>query len=107
MAALLRPPEVLISDGGPEFQEAFARAGEHAGVFHHVCDATSPWQNGKCERHGGLVKEALAKAAREAEPRTARELEHLLHETLAAKNRYFHRGGFSPTGENIAFRARS
>eukprot|EP00959_Pyramimonas_sp_CCMP1952_P192815 4031900-Pyramimonas_sp.AAC.1 len=52
------PPEVVMSDGGPEFQGAFERGCEHLGCFQHVCDATSPWQNGRCERHGGWIKES-------------------------------------------------
>ena len=40
------PPELLISDGGPEFFEHFERALEHHGTFHHFSDANSPWQNG-------------------------------------------------------------
>eukprot|EP00974_Lingulodinium_polyedra_P039158 3752154-Lingulodinium_polyedra.AAC.1 len=48
------PPEVLISDGGPEFAGTFERCVEQSGCFHHVCDGESPWQNGRCERHGGL-----------------------------------------------------
>ena len=35
--------------------------GEYAGILQVVVDADAPWQNGKCERHGGLVKDLLAK----------------------------------------------
>ena len=49
-------PHVRITDGGPEFRGDFAQSGEYAGI-----DADAPWQNGKCERHSGLVKDLLAK----------------------------------------------
>ena len=40
-------PEILISDGGPEFDGRFARGLEQHGVFHHVVDSESPWQNAR------------------------------------------------------------
>ena len=61
-------PEVLMTDGGPEFFESFERGCEHVGIFQHVCDATSAWQNGRCERHGDWMKEVVARTAREIEP---------------------------------------
>ena len=42
------------------------------------------------------MKEAASKAARESELATFCDLECLLHEAVAAKNRYFHREGCSP-----------
>ena len=101
------PPEILLCDGGGEFEEAFARACEHHGVFIHVCDANSPWQNGRCERHGGWIKESMEKAGQDLDLRSLAELDELLCQTVSAKNRFFHRGGFSPYqlvfGENPAF----
>ena len=46
-------PDVMITDGGPEFRGDFAQSGEYAGILQVVVDAEAPWQNGKCERHGG------------------------------------------------------
>jgi len=53
------PPQLLIVDGGSEFEGRFARGCEEWGILEHVIDADSPWQNGRCERHGGWVKERL------------------------------------------------
>ncbi len=93
-----------MSDGGGEFQETFERGCEHYGIFQHICDAYSPWQNGRCERHGGWIKEVVSKTARETEPKSREEMESIIHEAVSSKNRYFHRGGFSPyqlvIGEN-------
>eukprot|EP00959_Pyramimonas_sp_CCMP1952_P391609 8206525-Pyramimonas_sp.AAC.1 len=56
-------PDTVMTDGGAEFEGMFSRGLEHQGTYQHVCDAESPHQNGRCERHGGLVKEALTRAA--------------------------------------------
>ena len=46
-------PEMVISDGGPEFKDIFERSLEQLNILQLVCDAASPWQNGRVERHGG------------------------------------------------------
>ena len=53
------PPEVMICDGGPEYQGDFERRLELSGIFQQVTDAESPWQNGKAERHGQWIKDLL------------------------------------------------
>lgn len=91
-------PEVLISDGGPEFKLYFERALEQAGVMQAVSDASSPWQNGKVERHGGWIK-SRAEAELESGQSiivTVEDLEDLIHDMLIHKNRWFSHGGFSP-----------
>eukprot|EP00959_Pyramimonas_sp_CCMP1952_P344649 7218181-Pyramimonas_sp.AAC.1 len=93
----LRPfgaPHFLMSDGGSEFGERFARGLEQWGVRHHVCDADSPWQNGRVERHGGWVKDRI-KAEVEAGASVVsciEDLDELLYELVSHKNRYWHRG---------------
>eukprot|EP00959_Pyramimonas_sp_CCMP1952_P189662 3967691-Pyramimonas_sp.AAC.1 len=52
-----------MADGGEEFAGSFPRGLGHLGIDQHVCDAESPWQNGRCERRGGLVRGALDRAA--------------------------------------------
>eukprot|EP00959_Pyramimonas_sp_CCMP1952_P039179 820152-Pyramimonas_sp.AAC.1 len=51
------PPELLITDGGSEFQGEFSRGTEQRGTFQHVTSAEAPWENDRCERHGGWVKD--------------------------------------------------
>eukprot|EP00959_Pyramimonas_sp_CCMP1952_P317729 6649812-Pyramimonas_sp.AAC.1 len=41
---------MVLSDGGPEFKGHFERGLEHLGVFQHVIDAESPWENGRSLR---------------------------------------------------------
>eukprot|EP00959_Pyramimonas_sp_CCMP1952_P219573 4591104-Pyramimonas_sp.AAC.1 len=54
-------PEMIICDGGPEFQAEVERGAEHHGVRQGVVHCDSPWENGRAERHGGWVKELLLK----------------------------------------------
>eukprot|EP00974_Lingulodinium_polyedra_P042755 4104195-Lingulodinium_polyedra.AAC.1 len=60
------PPEIIITDGGPEFAGEFEQKVEQSASFQHVIDADAPWQNGRCERHGGLAKDLLQKGIEES-----------------------------------------
>eukprot|EP00959_Pyramimonas_sp_CCMP1952_P173596 3627620-Pyramimonas_sp.AAC.1 len=66
--------------------------------MHHVCDADSPWQNGRVERHGGWIKDRvrLELDSGSGVVSDLEELDTLVYELTAHKNRYWHRGGFSP-----------
>ena len=66
------------------------------GILQVVVDADAPWQNGKCERHGGLVKDLLAKGLETEVVFTPDDLEDLLAEIVSLKNRRGNRGGFTP-----------
>ena len=92
----LGTPDVLITDGGPEFRGDFAQSGEYAGILQVIVDADAPWQNGKCERHGGLVKDLLAKGLETEVVFTPDDLEDLLAEIVSLKNRRGNRGGSTP-----------
>ena len=89
-------PDVMITDGGPEFRGDFAQSGEYDGILQVVVDSDAPWQNGKCERHGGLVKDLLAKGLETEVVFTPDDLEDLLAEIVSLKNRRGNRGGFTP-----------
>ena len=89
-------PDVMITDGGPEFRGDFAQSGEYAGILQVVVDADAPWQNGKCERHGGLVKDLLAKGLETEVIFAPDDLEDLLAEIVPLRNRRGNRGGFTP-----------
>ena len=65
-------------------------------TYQHVTDADSPWQNGRVERHGGWVQDLLGKEIGDKFVTTFEELELLACQVVASKNRYLHRGGFSP-----------
>ena len=91
-------PEMVISDGGSEFKDVFERSLEQHNILQLVCDASSPWQNGRVERHGGWVKERaeLELSSGQSIISSSEELEELLTFVVAHKNRWFSRGGFSP-----------
>ena len=61
-----------------------------------VFDSSTPWQNGKCERHGELVKDLLAQGLETEVVFTPDDLEDLLAEIVSLKNRRGNRGGFTP-----------
>ena len=62
----------------------------------HTIGARAPWQNGRCERHGGLFKLMFEKARWHNPPASEDDHRLLLREVKAAKNRLFNRAGFSP-----------
>eukprot|EP00969_Alexandrium_andersonii_P086780 3827362-Alexandrium_andersonii.AAC.1 len=64
----------------------------------HVCNSESPWENGRAERHGGWVKgkvEAELQATGGV-VRSQQDLDDYIIPAVTAKNRYFHRGGYTP-----------
>ena len=91
-------PEMVISDGGPEFKDVFERSLEQLNILQLVCDAASPWQNGRVERHGGWVKERaeMELSSGQSIITSSEELDELLTYVVTHKNRWFSRGGFSP-----------
>ena len=86
----------MITDSGPEFRGDFVQSGECAGILQVIVDANAPWQNGKCERHGGIVKDLLAKGLETEVVFIPGDLEDLLAEIVSLKNRRGNRGGFIP-----------
>ena len=92
-------PEMIICDSGNEFKGVFERHCEQMGILQHVILPESPWQNAKAERHGGWLKNKL-----DAEISSGRcvfdslaELDEYLAAITSTKNRWFCRGGFTPS----------
>ena len=94
-------PQFITVDEGREFRGGLARICADAGVIIFRAAARAPWQQGKVERHGGLMKAMLEKGREELPPTSREELVSLLHACEAAKNRYSNRSGFSPTQRQI------
>eukprot|EP00971_Amphidinium_carterae_P337510 6474353-Amphidinium_carterae.1 len=93
------PPEAVLSDAGPEFHGEFEHLLERLNVLHLHTDPASPWQAGKVERHGGWLKELLEaelSRGRSSSIASPKDLDDLISELVAAKNRHLNRGGFSP-----------
>jgi hypothetical protein len=91
-------PETLICDQGSEFKGHFERGLEQVGTFQAVIDGAAPWQNGKTERHGSWLKTRLEEELQSGQTivRSSIELETLAQLVTSHKNRWFHRGGYSP-----------
>eukprot|EP00435_Cladocopium_sp_Y103_P059905 s740_g21.t1 len=94
-------PQYITVDEGREFRGGFSRICADAGVVVFNAAARAPWQQGKVERHGGLMKSLLEKGREEAPPTNREDLSQLLHECEAAKNRFSNRSGYSPTQRQI------
>ena len=91
------PPVRVWSDGGPEFQGIFTNLLGSDGTIHEMTGSYSPWQNGMCERLGGVWKEAFRKAVLEAVPDGRAEIEELCDQVNAAHNSLTRKDGFSPS----------
>ncbi|MDA8609482.1 hypothetical protein N9L19_01045 [bacterium] len=61
-----------------------------------VRGASGPWGDGRCERHGGIAKEAVAKALALVDVESPEELAELMDASVSAKNRFYNRGGYAP-----------
>lgn len=94
-------PQYITVDEGREFRGGFSRICAEAGIIVFSAAARAPWQQGKVERHGGLMKTMVEKAREETPPTNREDLEQLLHACEAAKNRFSNRSGYSPTQRQI------
>ncbi len=92
-------PEIVTSDGGSEFRHHFERGLEQSGVLQIISDAASPWQCGRVERHGAWVKQKAEEEIQSGQTvvQSSRDLAELIRQLVMNKNRYFHRGGYSPS----------
>ena len=94
----LGAPNMVITDGGKEFQGRYERGLEQLGVLHHVTAPESPWQNSRAERHGGWLKQRLSQELDSGQGVVTchDDLDELLASLVSAKNRWFNNGGFTP-----------
>eukprot|EP00435_Cladocopium_sp_Y103_P070319 s238_g35.t1 len=94
-------PQYISLDAGLEFRGDFNRWCADFGTLVFRAAARSPWQQGKVERHGGLMKSMIEKARESTSIATVEELKALLYECEAAKNRFMNRSGYSPVQRQI------
>ena len=94
-------PQYVAIDEGREFRSHFAKLCASAGTIVFRSAARAPWQQGRVERHGSILKTMLEKSREEMVPSTPDELLHLLHACECAKNRFSNRSGYSPTQRQI------
>ncbi|CAE7837485.1 unnamed protein product, partial [Symbiodinium necroappetens] len=94
----LGPPQMIVTDGGNEFRSVFERGLEQQGVLQHATAPESPWQNSRAERHGGWLKQKLKQEIESGQLTlsSSDELDDFMAQLLAAKNRWFNSGGYTP-----------
>ena len=71
-------PQYISIDEGREFRGDFTQWSAQHGTLVFRAAARAPWQQGKVERHGGLLKEMVEKARDTARPETLDELRLLV-----------------------------
>ncbi len=94
-------PQYVAVDEGLEFRGKLTQWCSQFGTIVFRSAARSPWQQGKVERHGGVIKEMITRAREAAVPTSDEELRAVLYECECAKNRFSNRSGFSPVQRQI------
>ena len=90
-----KPPKIK-TDGGREIDGEFQEGCDKDQTYVTKSAAESPWQQGFCERQGGLWKDVYYKAKEESQPRTKEEFNELFDQVTESKNSVVRRHGFSP-----------
>ena len=102
--AVFGPPDLLLTDGGPEFQGAIQTLNDMFAVVHEVVPEGAKWRLGQVERHGSVAKLMMMRMVKEMDLKGLEEMLRAALAAFAAKNRTFNRGGVSPlqavTGRN-------
>ena len=89
-------PIKVTTDGGHEFEGEAQQGFDRDGTMVHKNAAESPWQNGMCERFGGVWKDIYEKAAEDCQPRTKEEYNELFDKVNESKNSMMRKHGFAP-----------
>ena len=90
-------PTALICDRGKENQGSFARALQQHGVEIDQAALESPWQMGKCERHGAIWKDIFAKVCHDTQIQGNRDVETVSVIINQTKNDLYRQAGYSPS----------
>ncbi|CAE7461836.1 unnamed protein product [Symbiodinium necroappetens] len=102
--AVFGPPDLLITDGGPEFAGSVQVMNDLFSVVHEVVPEGAKWRLGHAERHGAIVKLMMMKMVKALNLKGAAEMRRAAASAFAAKNRTLNKGGVSPlqavTGRN-------
>ena len=100
-------PMVLVVDQGPEYMgKEFKEQLGAMGIMIHFTDARSPWQAARTEKAGGVFKDKLRLVLEETQATSPEDFERCVVETQVARNRYYHRSGFSPYQRVFGFNPR-
>ena len=89
-------PKKVTTDGGTEFDAEMHEGLEYDGSYVSKIASEAPWQNGRCERHGGLWKDVFQKGFEGCQPRNKYEVNELIDKTNQAKNSMVRKHGYAP-----------
>ena len=89
-------PVRVLTDGGQEFEGSVQQGFDDDQVYVEKIAAYSPWQNGVCERHGGLWKSVFQKSFEEVQPRNRKEVDELVDQVTVSKNSMSRKNGYAP-----------
>ena len=92
------PHRVMVADQGKEFVSwAFERlCSEHSTLLWRSA-VQAPWQNGLCERSGGILKAVLSAIAKSKSIQGSDEMNMALQEAVTAYNHDINDNGVSPS----------
>ena len=72
------PPSRVVVDRGTEFRGAFFEYLQRQDIETCTAPTEAPWQNGPTERHGGYLKEIIAKVRTEIPPVYTSQLQEII-----------------------------
>ena len=90
------PPQVLMSDQGPEYQGAVEPLLRTFGVFHDMVPPSASWRMGLAERHGAVLKVMLMKMIKQSTIIGLEEMQTATVAATAARNLQARVAGYSP-----------
>ena len=90
------PPNCIVVDRGLHNRGIFQSELEKAGVTFRYAATEAPWELGRTERHGGLLKGIMSRTILAEQIAGLDGLQIVLVESLNTKNRLGNAGGFSP-----------
>ncbi len=90
------PPLRVTVDQGHEFLGNFFDSCERMGMDVNAIPTDAPWQNGVCERRGGVFKIAAYKVIEHEQVYGSRGMDFMLSMITAARNQLINATGFSP-----------
>ena len=94
--AVYGSPVRCFCDNGGEFEKEFQEGLEMDGTVDERSASESPWQNGLCEKHGGVWKNMFKKCFETVNPSSRDEIEEIVEQVNLAKNSLVRKDGFSP-----------
>eukprot|EP00435_Cladocopium_sp_Y103_P055151 s532_g18.t1 len=91
------PPSKLVLDAAGEFcDDAIQGFAQKHGICLKIIPPEAHWQNGRCERHGGILQEMLTKMDIEESIDSYAKLEQSLAFATQTKNQWSRHRGYPP-----------